>query len=811
MQIKRKYKATQSGLKYAGILTICTLTCFFLYYKAAAQTFDNLDTNNIDTRLNASGDLFWDYVTQNPKFEVPKGNGIHSIFAGNMWIGGLDTSGQLHIAANRYRTSGNTDFWAGPIATNYNAAYDTIYNRVWKINKTVIDTHIVNYADTGYVVPASIADWPANGNIANGEAADLAPYIDVNLDNIYNPDSGDYPQIRGDQSIYFIFNDDRDIHSETGGNKLGVEIHGLAYSYNIPLDTAVYNTVFLNYTVYNRSGNNYSDVYVGSWIDFDIGNFTDDYVGCDTILNAFFAYNGDSLDQAPGGYGASPPAQGAVFLSTPLSSFVYYNNDTSVTGSPSVAIHYYNYLRGIWKDGSKMLYGGNGHFSGCAPPFSCLATNYMFPADPSDTTEWSEVTAGNIPADRRGLGTSGPFTLVAGQNICVDMAFPFARDSAGSNITNVSLLKQRIQEMQTFYNSQGFQCDSITGIAPVAAFIASDTMVCEGSTVLFTDLSTGTPTGWNWNFPGGVPVNSNAQYPPAITYNTPGAYSITLIAINANGSDSIVTTLIVSPTYSISDPTVATCNGDSISIYGTFRSVAGTYYDSLTTINGCDSVHSIVLTVNPIYSIGTPDETICGGDSVLIFGIYRTTAGTYYDSLTTVNSCDSIRTTTLTVYPLPTVDLGADTMICNGCSIILDAGTGLASYNWSTGENTQTITVDSAGTYIVQGNDANGCTGGDTIVVDIVSGVGELSNDENINIYPNPNTGVFNIEINLQKNTMLSIKLYQMTGQQVFAEAINNITGFYSRQIDMSKHAKGLYYVQIVTDSGVLTRKVVYQ
>jgi len=207
----------------------------------------------------------------------------------------------------------------------------------------------------------------------------------------------------------------------------------------------------------------------------------------------------------------------------------------------------------------------------------------------------------------------------------------------------------------------------------------------------------------------------------------------------------------------------------------------------------------------------TSQSIICEGDSALIFSIYQSTAGTYYNTLTNINGCDSIIAAILTVNQLPTVNLGADTMICNGCSITLDAGAGFTNYDWLTGESTQTINVDSAGTYIVEVIDANGCVGGDTIVVDIASGVGELSIDENINIYPNPNTGQFILEMDLQKNTSISIKLYQITGQFIFKEDISNANGIYSQQIDLSNHAKGMYYVQIVTNNKVFTKKVIYQ
>jgi PKD repeat protein len=74
-------------------------------------------------------------------------------------------------------------------------------------------------------------------------------------------------------------------------------------------------------------------------------------------------------------------------------------------------------------------------------------------------------------------------------------------------------------------------------LAPVANFTANQTLICPGSSVNFTDLSSFTPTSWSWSFQGGTPATSTAQNPTNIVWSTPGTYSVTLTATNANGSD----------------------------------------------------------------------------------------------------------------------------------------------------------------------------------------------------------------------------------------------------------------------------------
>lgn len=79
-------------------------------------------------------------------------------------------------------------------------------------------------------------------------------------------------------------------------------------------------------------------------------------------------------------------------------------------------------------------------------------------------------------------------------------------------------------------------CSNSGPSAPVADFSASSTLVCPGSTVDFTDASTGTPTSWSWTFTGGSPSSSTSQN-PSVTYNTPGSYTVSLTATNAQGTD----------------------------------------------------------------------------------------------------------------------------------------------------------------------------------------------------------------------------------------------------------------------------------
>lgn len=79
----------------------------------------------------------------------------------------------------------------------------------------------------------------------------------------------------------------------------------------------------------------------------------------------------------------------------------------------------------------------------------------------------------------------------------------------------------------------------------VADFMASEVVVAVGETVDFTDLTTGTPTEWSWEFEGGIPATSDIQDPTAIQYDTEGIYQVTLTAGDGTNSDTEIKTAFI--------------------------------------------------------------------------------------------------------------------------------------------------------------------------------------------------------------------------------------------------------------------------
>lgn len=147
--------------------------------------------------------------------------------------------------------------------------------------------------------------------------------------------------------------------------------------------------------------------------------------------------------------------------------FVYYNNDGSNNGEPDKATDYYNYLRGIWKDGSKMYYGGNGYNSGTGLDKSINA-DFMFPGnsdiwgwgtrtggneDHGKNNVWTEQTAGNAAADRRFMQSAGPFTLEPGAINYITVGIPFAQATSGGPQASVELLRQIDDKCQALFDN----------------------------------------------------------------------------------------------------------------------------------------------------------------------------------------------------------------------------------------------------------------------------------------------------------------------------------------------------------------------
>lgn len=204
---------------------------------------------------------------------------------------------------------------------------------------------------------------------------------------------------------------------------------------------------------------------------------------------------------------------------------------------------------------------------------------------------------------------------------------------------------------------------------------------CAPFTVNFANSSTGA-ISYVWDFGDGTP-NSTAQN-PSHTFTNPGVYNVMLAAINSQSCNSgdtlyLQITVVESPEVDLG-PDVTVCEG------------------SITLNAGSLAPY--------LWNTGATSQTITVNNS-----------GTYWVQVGPVN-CSASDTINVVINPL-NVNLGPDIINCGSNSVFpvtLNAGVVGAQYLWSTGETTQTITVNTVGTYSVSVDDGI-CQGSDAITI----------------------------------------------------------------------------------------------
>ncbi len=440
-------------------LLLIFLSCFAvirLLAQAPFATMDTVNINNIGAAVLVHGDMWWDPATGQADCEFPAGSGKNMNFASAIWMSAYDGSGQLHVSAQTYRQTGN-DYWPGPL-TSDTLTYTTSqkWAKIWKVNSTDIQSFLTLSTHTTSNTPQSILTWPGKGNInATGNGGvpltitnGTAPFVDLNGNGIYEPLQGEYPEIKGDQALWWVFSDNGPAHNQTNGKPLGVEVHAMAYAYK--RGTLIDDVVYYDYTITNHSSNTYSDMRMALWDDGVVGWYLDNYLGFDSVWRMGIVYKGNNDDGQGGGfpvnsYGLNPPQSAVTMIVlpgdsgtnyVPAGSFVYYNNDASIIGTPTVDTQYNNYMRAKILNGEHFSddFTGHGHPSkgyGSGP--NC---NYVWPGDPSDTSLWSECGSNNNPSIRRFILASNDFTLNAGSTQKIVFAQIVADTARGCPVTS---------------------------------------------------------------------------------------------------------------------------------------------------------------------------------------------------------------------------------------------------------------------------------------------------------------------------------------------------------------------------------------
>ncbi len=400
-----------------------------------------------------------------------------------------------------------------------------------------------------------------------------------------------------------------------------------------------------------------------------------------------------------------------------------------------------------------------------------------------DGTSWSFLAATPI-TNNSSCAPQGTWTY-----------YSVALPASANNNANVQIGFEWTNDGNGTGNDPSFAVDSIalsgTGSTspPVTGFTVSDTAICTGDTVQFTDQSTNIPTSWAWTFTGGNPATSALQN-PKVVYSTPGYYAVKLKSTNAGGSDSVTKTnyihvlAIPIPVFSGKD---TICAGDATTI-----SVSGgatyTWSDGETT----SSIMVSPLTAT-CYSVSVSNG-VCSKDSCYMIKVVQPPAANLDITLNGVSK-DSVCEI-------------AQAYILGGGS---PAG---GTYSGPKIVGGNHIIPDSVGVYIITYSDTNrfGCKGiaVDTLYVVVCDGIQNISVDNSISLYPNPANNSINLEFNQAINGNIKIDISDVTGRLISNPALSSFAGK-ALTIDVSNIAAGMYFVKISTQKSEYYAKFIKQ
>jgi PKD repeat protein len=241
--------------------------------------------------------------------------------------------------------------------------------------------------------------------------------------------------------------------------------------------------------------------------------------------------------------------------------------------------------------------------------------------------------------------------------------------------TNVGMPANGYLDEFRVYNRALTQAEITQLYNPFATpgFLGGDPAFCAGDSV---EIDLG---GWPYSSVSW----STGETSGSIWVDSTQEISVTTSGICGAGMDTVFVTEAQAPEIVPSgDP--AFCSGDSIMLD------VGSGYISYTW-STADTTQAITVYSGGSYDVITVDTSGCSG----------------YDTLTVVEN------------PNPVVNLGPDSTICGSGSLNLDAGAGYSWYAWSTSDSTQSIVVNTSGTYYVDVADSNGCMGSDTLVLSV--------------------------------------------------------------------------------------------
>ena len=370
---------------------------------------------------------------------------------------------------------------------------------------------------------------------------------------------------------------------------------------------------------------------------------------------------------------------------------------------------------------------------------------------------------------------------------------------------------------------------------------ASNQTICAGSTA--TIQAAGTPSGGVYSWSNGSTVPSITVTPTTTT-----TYTVTYTVNGCSATQAAIVTVTPPPVVTVNSATICTGGTATLSATasqpgGVFTWSTGATGNSITVsptvttnytvsyvVNGCTSATTTAqVVVNQTPTVSINSATICAGNTAILTATSSSTGGTYlwsnqattqsitvnptvtttYNVTYTLSGCSPATASGIvTVTPSPTVSLGADTTLCEAdFPFVLTASTSGANnqFTWSTGEQSQSISIATGGIYTVNVSNSNGCTASDVIQItsDPCASIEQLT-DLVINIYPNPSSDVITIESNQE---IKNVYLYDSNGKLVYSNT--NSSSIYT--IDVSKLVIGVYELKLESTNSIAWKKLIKQ
>lgn len=378
---------------------------------------------------------------------------------------------------------------------------------------------------------------------------------------------------------------------------------------------------------------------------------------------------------------------------------------------------------------------------------------------------------------------------------------------------------------------------------PVVA-LGADTSICSASGALTLSGPAGNFT-YLWN------TSDTTQ---VISVNTTGNYDVLVVdtATSCSSSDTIQVIYNTSPVVALGNDTTFCSNNGPITLVapagpynlvwsdnstGTTLSVSATgnyYLDVTDSINGCVSTDSIMVNV-PMSPAVTLNDTAFCGTSVVLNG----PAGSYMYMWSTSDTTQSILVTVSGVYILTATDsasgcIGTDSATVNvnanpvvtatassltpcvdDANVILTGTPAGGTFTGSSVTGSQFDPSIGAGNYSIVYNytDVNGCSGSDTIAINVNACVGVNENfaGSGMNVYPNPNSGLFTFAAADLNAKEMTIEIVTIEGQVIKSDKYSNVQGNFTEEINMNEFANGVYFMRVTTDGSVFTQRIVKQ